>query len=122
MFTDDAQPPGPEWLRELIGVDYFAEVQKVDLQNRGVSDVTPLASLTKLEYLGLHGTDLGDLTPLAKLTNLKTLYLSCTPVFDLTPLGRLTRLEALHLVNPGHYSLGQTDESQTLFVQSHQDL
>ena len=27
---DDPQPPGPDWLRELIGVDYFADVVKVN--------------------------------------------------------------------------------------------
>ncbi len=29
-FIDHAKPPGPEWLRELIGVYYFADVVNVD--------------------------------------------------------------------------------------------
>ena len=42
------EPPGPEWLRNLIGIHYFANVVRVRLSETQVRDVTPLANLTKL--------------------------------------------------------------------------
>ena len=37
QLIPDAVPPGPDWLRNLIGIDYFSNVEAVILFNR-VSD------------------------------------------------------------------------------------
>ena len=93
----DAKPPGPKWLRQLLGVDYFQEVTVVDLKTTPVSDLTPLAGLKNLELLWLNGTQVSDLTPLAKLTSLEFLSLDNTHVSDLTPLAKMTSLQWLQL-------------------------
>ena len=67
----NAQPPGPKWLRELIGVEYFTTVVVVNLPDIKVSGLSPLANLTKLVQLWLQDTQVSDLSPLAKLTNLE---------------------------------------------------
>ena len=62
-----------------------------------VSDVTPLARLTELEWLSLNDTAVADLTPLTTLTRLEKLWLNNTAVADVSPLTTLTRLRGLSL-------------------------
>ena len=99
-FIHDSQPSAPKLLLDLLGVDYFSAVTRVEFNNsqKQVSDVTPLASLTKLEDLELSDTQVSDLAPLADLTNLKKLRLSITQVSDVRPLAGLANLETLMLL------------------------
>jgi len=89
--------PGPDWLCELVGVDYFATILMVGLSNTQVSDLSPLENLTNLEQLFLLNTPISEVSPLAKLTRLKTLDLGHTQVTDLSPLANLTKLKTLWL-------------------------
>ena len=72
-LLDDSQPPGPKWLHSILGVDYFASVVTVNFTFTSVSDLTPLASLTNLEWLYLDVTPVNDLTPLSGLKNLNVI-------------------------------------------------
>lgn len=57
-------------------------------------DLTPLASLTELEYLELFSANVKDVSPLAGLTNLRDLNLTYnTKLRDLSPLYDLPNLE-----------------------------
>jgi len=94
---EDAQPPGPDWLREWIGIEYFSDVTLVNLENSQVKDLSPLTGLTNLKKLWLGNTQVSDLSPLKGLTNLVFLYLSDTEVRDLSPLEDLTILNILFL-------------------------
>ena len=90
----DAELPGrPEWLRELIGIDYFADVVCVDLNDTEVKDLGPLQNLAQLEGLYLRGTQVSDLEPLRELTQLRLLTLVNTPVSDLTPLAGMKNVK-----------------------------
>lgn len=99
VWKTDTEHPAPKWLRDMIGDEYFQNVVEVHLDWLQVTDLTPLASLTKLESLYLRHTPVADLTPLANLTNLKWLNLAGTQVTDLTPLANLTHLQSLNLRN-----------------------
>ena len=96
-WIPNADPPGPTWLRNLIGVDYLAKVTRINLSNSRVTDLSPLAEITTLESLSLCGTPVVDLTPLRELTSLRTLNATRTQVADLSPLAKLTNLETLDL-------------------------
>ena len=63
----------------------------------GLSDLQPLAALTRLEHLRLGYTRVRDLRPLAKLERLTTLDLAGTPVVDLSPLFKLPSLGKIDL-------------------------
>jgi len=83
----NAQPPGPEWLREWIGIEYFCDVYEVNYlvvsqskPDRHLEDVYPLVSLTHLRVLALSNSQVSNLSSLESLTNLETLYLSGTLV------------------------------------------
>lgn len=56
------------------------------LQANGITDITPLTGLTKLQNLYLNNNRISNLTPLAGLTNLQGLYLGNNQIKDLKPL------------------------------------
>jgi len=91
------ETPGHEWVRKWLGRDFFAEVTGVELNFTEVSDVSPLAELTKLKQLYLYNTQVSDVRPLAKLSKLEVLDLNGTQVSDVSPLAKLTNLEMLYL-------------------------
>lgn len=68
------------------------------LADNQVTDLTPIASLTELEYLEVFLNDeLSDLSPLAGLTNLIDLHIGSCNISDLSPLMGLTSLDRLWL-------------------------
>ncbi len=101
------------------GENWAVDAKKLYCEDKGVSDITLLAKLTKLIDLALSDTKVLDLAPLgtlveltrlgldnAPITNISVLAklvknydlrLSGTKVADLTPLAELTRLERLEL-------------------------
>ena len=62
-----------------------------------ISDLSPLVGLTQLEHLDICGADVSDIAPLAKLTRLKELYLVGNAISDISPLAGLTNLTRLSL-------------------------
>ena len=62
MFSMLTGPPGPEWLRELVGEEYFVTIDYVGLHNTKVTDVglEHLEGLTNLKRLNLVNTQITD--------------------------------------------------------------
>ena len=89
----------PQWLRELLGDDYFDSVVAVRIYREDLDDVSFLDDLPMIEDLNLSGTNVTDLAPLENLTKLKRLVLLAVPVRDVSPLANLTNLESLSLEN-----------------------
>jgi|GEM_PF-2887613 len=67
------------------------------LSNKGITDVSPLAGLTHLEYLSLAKNAITDVSSLSGLTNLQELSLSKNEIKDVSPLAGLTNLKKLGL-------------------------
>lgn len=67
------------------------------LFTNAVTDITPLAKLTKLVDLNIHTQDISDLTPLSGLTSLIELRLAANSFTDLRPLRGLATLQYLEL-------------------------
>lgn len=104
-FVDAGLPPasGPALncrpqIVDLTGIEYLADLQILELNGkRELSDISPLAGLTHLQWLGLGQTNVSDLSPVAGLTDLRRLALHVTPVSDISPLAGLTELRDLSL-------------------------
>ena len=106
-------PPGPAWLRRLVGIDYVATIKGVDIffdSSAGALpsdplDLTPFASLADLRFLNLSASversrrllEVKDLSPLSNLKKLRYLHLTNTNVNDIEPLSDLTQLVYLDL-------------------------
>ena len=85
-YSPRQEPPGPEWLRELVGEEYFFTIIIVLLHSTTVTDegLEHLQGLTSLQHLNLNSTKVTDegLEHLKGLTNLEYLSLYDTKVTD----------------------------------------
>jgi hypothetical protein len=103
-YLKGKEPPVPQWLHDLLGVDYFATVRFVNLDRDEITDVTPLENLPGLEGLALMNFvhDGTDLTPIMSLGRLKELHLNYT---GLKP----AQLEPILAANPNLKVASGTD-------------
>ncbi|MEN6595422.1 MAG: leucine-rich repeat domain-containing protein [Clostridiaceae bacterium] len=84
-------------ISDIGGLEYFKNLEHLDLSFHAISDVSPLAGLSKLVLLSLNGNPVADVTPLGGLTNLKVLSLSGCAAEDYGALSNLVNLELLAL-------------------------
>jgi hypothetical protein len=99
------EPPGPDWLRTLLGENFFSEVAGVNLDYAHVTInddwLLKVKRLPRLQWLCLVNTGITDagLVNLKGMTKLKKLYLGNTQVTDagLIQLKDLFQLKALYL-------------------------
>ena len=85
-------------ITDLTPLAGLTKLEILYLWENWITDVTPLAGLTKLKVLELGWNyQLTDITPLAGLTNLKSLVLARDNITDITPLAGLTNLTELHI-------------------------
>ena len=75
----------------------FVNIEKLWAEVLGISDLGPLAKLTKLVELYLWGNKIVKVDALAGLTNLEKLSLPNNKIVDVGPLAGLTNLEVLDL-------------------------
>jgi len=84
-----------EWLRyvseeseihDIGGLEFFVNLESLDLSFHAIIDITPLSGLKKLTSLSICGNPISDITPLSGLTSLKVLILSGCPVSSYFPL------------------------------------
>ena len=64
-----------------------------------ITDISPVANCTELEYLELFSNRIVDVSPLADLTNLKHLNICNNRIVDASPLYSLQNLERLWIAN-----------------------
>ena len=108
-FIGNNKQPGPDWIRNRIGIDHLATVVSVrwspkapgqlsdNLAHTQVNNLSPLNQLRSLRYLNLSCTKIIDVTQLCDLPRLKHLDLYNTQVSDVALLGDLTSLNYLNL-------------------------
>ncbi|NQU24226.1 MAG: hypothetical protein HQ567_23335 [Candidatus Nealsonbacteria bacterium] len=91
------EPPGPPWLRNLLGVDFLSDVAGIGYLDATDADLTRLKGITSLEYLQLWGTQVTDagLMHLKGLTRLKRLTLGPTTQVTDAGLGHLKGMTTL---------------------------
>jgi hypothetical protein len=129
-----AEPPGPAWLRRLLGDNFFSEVIGVQLPgdyslrlgfdgfgpSHGATDadLKCLSKLPNLRSLGLRATNITDdgLKELIGLTHLERLDLQHTDTGDagLARLKTLTELQVVDLSNTRVSDAGVKDLQQAL--------
>ena len=81
---------------ELTAPD-FERIKHLSLAGMGLTDIAPLAKLTKIRSLNLDYNEISDLTPLAGLVELEKLHLGSNQITDLSPLKNLKKLEFIPL-------------------------
>lgn len=84
-------------ISDLSGLEYFTGLERLKLQDNQIQDLKPLQNLTHLTELWLRKNKVTDLTPLQGLTELKTLLLTDNLIEDLEPIEDLNKLQMLDL-------------------------
>lgn len=92
-LVNTAIPPNISWVKR------FPALKQLGLESLGITDISPLAQLTELEYLYLARNRITDLSTLSKLTKLKYLSLQENRVLDASPVG--------HVPSDGLFLTGQ---------------
>jgi hypothetical protein len=100
----NGKPPGPEWLKKLLGTNFFCDVDDVDLRKDKAADdalLKKIAAFTRLKSLWLDGTQVTDagVANLSDLNELDRVSLTATEITDaaLDVVKGWSRLEVLHL-------------------------
>ena len=96
------EPAAPEWLRNLVGIDYFREVAEIQLSRSEVADndltrLRPFRRLKTLSFVNRKITDAG-LEALPHFPQLETLRLQGTEITD-AGLGHLAKFTSLEMLN-----------------------
>ena len=82
-------------LRDLTGLQFATNLNRLSLNDNPISDLSSLNGLINLIYLTIDNTSVSDLSPLAGLINLKSIRAFDSSVSDLSPLAGLTKLERI---------------------------
>lgn len=90
--------PTPQRIFSLKGLEYCKNLNYIHMGLQNISNISPLASLTKLKVLALdQNRKISDITPIAQLTELEWLNLDSNLLTDISPLKNLVRLKYLNL-------------------------
>ena len=87
-----------------ITVEEMERLTRIEARNNGIQDLTGIQFATNLDVLNLgrwgdHGNQVSDLSPIAGLTKLRLLYLNNNSISDLSPIAGLINLRLLELRN-----------------------
>jgi Leucine-rich repeat (LRR) protein len=74
-------------------------VTGLDFTSQNLTDLGPLAGLTRLQHLYLSSNRITELKPLAGLVKMKKLYLSVNPINNPSPLAGLKELVVVNLAD-----------------------
>lgn len=71
----------------------FERVTHLSLEGMGLTDLSPLAKLTRIRSLNLNYNEISDLSPLGGLVELEKLHLGSNQITNLRPLVNLKKLK-----------------------------
>lgn len=97
---------GHNTLRKLDFLEALPKLKILIVADCGLTDISPIACQTDLEYLELFLNNITDISPLASLTNLIDLNLCFNKITDLSPLYGMKKLRRLWLMR----NIGLTTE------------
>ena len=105
--SKDAPPPGPPWLRQIVGDELFRTPVHVEIRGEGIDDALlakHLAGVQSTQFLFIQSDRVTDATlaRLARLPNVDMLHLKCGQISDagLAHLGSMKQLESLGIDCP----------------------
>ncbi|MCY2981587.1 MAG: leucine-rich repeat domain-containing protein [Planctomycetota bacterium] len=94
-YTKTHKPWGPNWFRELLGIDFFYAIRMVHLDDKHVGDISNISKLHGLKHLEVASCSLTSIEPLSELKSLEVLSINENRISDLTPLRNCRHLHLL---------------------------
>jgi len=89
-------------IESIEGLEYCKNLDRLDLSENIISDISPVSKLKNLTELKLDINIISDISPVSNLTNLVFLYLYQNNISDISPLSDLTNLNRLNLGDNGN--------------------
>ena len=83
------------FISDLSPLAGLTKLKALTVCGKSISDLSPLAGLINIDGLVLFNTSVSDLSPLIGFSKLQSLYFNHAPVSDISPLAGLTDLETL---------------------------
>ena len=99
---------------DLAPLAYKEFLVELNAQNNPISSLKPIEESVLLELLNIENTQVSDLAPLSKMNNLVTLNASGTSVKSLKPLSGLLKLENLFVNNTNVRSISPVENMPSL--------
>ena len=102
IIVEDMEKLGPylnmesRGIRDLTGLQFATNLIELDLDDNEISDLSPIAGLINLRDLDFPDNPVSDLSSIAGLINLAIIHAGGTPVSDLSPLAGLINLTTFH--------------------------
>ena len=82
-------------IRDLTGLEYATNLERIELRRNAISDLTPLAGLIRLNNIKLRDNVIADVSPLANLLSVDWMGLEENVITDLSPLRGLVKLNGI---------------------------
>ncbi|MBC1908167.1 LPXTG cell wall anchor domain-containing protein [Listeria innocua] len=87
-------------IKDLSGVENLRNLERIlIMEGNGVSDLSPIANLSKLRMLRIPGNQISDISALRNLSTLRDLNLSSNLISDISALENLRVIDELYLNN-----------------------
>ncbi len=83
-------------IQDLTGLQFATNLIELDVDDNPISDLSPLLGLTNLRDLDFAHTLVSDLSIPARLVNIEALWFNSTDISDLSPLAGLINLKLIH--------------------------
>jgi len=106
--------------RRKEGVEQNGQIKRLTCKDRGVSDLTPLQSLTRLEYLDIRSNKISSLVPIGNFHALREIRLDGNRL--LQTLDGLEGLKSLEVLSARSVQLGDIEALGTLTTLREVDL
>ncbi len=94
LIFSDFESLGAE---NIEGLEYATHFTSLKVSKNKISDITPVAKMTNLEFANFNDNKISDIKPLAGLTKLYSLGLYTNNIKDISPLATLENLNSLSL-------------------------
>ena len=82
---------------DLTAIASLTRMENLGISDCGISDISFLSGLSGMTFLQISDNSVRDLTPIAGMKYLKTLYIDNNPISDFTPLYGLAALRTLSM-------------------------
>ena len=103
--------------QHLWVLEHCVNIKVLALHHGGITDVSPLAGLTRLESLDISfNRRITDISPLAGLPRLESLDIFSNPITDISPLKNLPNLTKLRFSGPNFWQLADMVNLQYLDI------
>ncbi|MDD5053656.1 MAG: leucine-rich repeat domain-containing protein [Sulfuricurvum sp.] len=108
-------------IKSVSLLQYFPNLEIIDVRNNRIEDITPLAKVTNLKALNISYNSIIDLKPLSSLKKLERIDIHNDQIIDITPLESIHSLQSISLYGNGIsdiISLAKLPNLQELSVHS----